>query len=270
MAKATKYVSKTPDDQGFIAWSDEENKIWQELITRQLSNVREIACDEFIEGLDKLQLPIDRIPQLNDVSDCLEKHTGWRCEPVPALIGFGQFFKLLSEKKFPVATFIRSREEFDYLQEPDLFHEIYGHCPLLTNPSFADYTQAYGKMGLNASKEDRVFLARLYWFTVEFGLLDTPKGLRVYGGGILSSPSETEYALNDQSAERKPLEVLDVLRTRYRIDILQPVYFMLKKVSDLDTIRELEVSDIMELIDQAREIGLHPPKFELKETSKAS
>ena len=176
---------------------------------------------------------------------------------------------MLSEKKFPVATFIRSREEFDYLQEPDIFHEIYGHCPLLTNSSFADYTQAYGKMGLNASKEDRVFLARLYWFTVEFGLLDTPEGLRVYGGGILSSPTETEYALNDINVERKTLDVLDVLRTQYRIDILQPVYFMLSKVSDLDNIRKLEVEDIMALVEQAREIGLHPPKFELKSTSKA-
>jgi phenylalanine-4-hydroxylase len=221
-------------------------------------------------GLEKLNLPHDRIPQLEEVSKVLRAETGWNCEPVPALIGFGEFFRLLSEKKFPVATFIRSREEFDYLQEPDIFHEIYGHCPLLTNSSFADYTQAYGKMGLNASKEDRVFLARLYWFTVEFGLLDTPKGLRVYGGGILSSPSETEYALNDKHVERKTLDVLDVLRTQYRIDILQPVYFMLSKVSDLDNIRKLEVEDIMALVEQARQIGLHPAKFELKSTSKAS
>jgi len=115
-----------------------------------------------------------------------------------------------------------------------------------------------------------VFLARLYWFTVEFGLLNTPKGLRVYGGGILSSPSETEYALNDKNVERKPLDVLDVLRTQYRIDIMQPIYFMLTKVSDLDDIRKLEVEDIMALVEQAKVMGLHPAKFELKTTSKAS
>ncbi|SEK39083.1 Phenylalanine 4-hydroxylase [Colwellia chukchiensis] len=270
MAKATKYVSKVADEHGNIAWSAAENQIWHELITRQLSIVNESACDEFIAGLAKLNLPQDRIPQLNEVSEVLNAETGWRCEPVPALIGFGEFFRLLSERKFPVATFIRSRAEFDYLQEPDIFHEIYGHCPLLTNPSFADFTQAYGKMGLNATKEQRVFLARLYWFTVEFGLLDTPKGLRVYGGGILSSPSETDYALNDKHVERKPLEVLDVLRTQYRIDILQPVYFMLTKVSDLDEIRKLEVDDIMALIEQAQALGLHPAKFETKSTSKAS
>jgi phenylalanine-4-hydroxylase len=270
MAKASKYVSKVADEHGNIAWSAAENQIWQALITRQLSTVQNTACDEFIAGLSKLNLPLDRIPQLEEVSQVLRAETGWSCEPVPALIGFGEFFRLLSEKKFPVATFIRSEEEFDYLEEPDIFHEIYGHCALLTNPSFANYTQAYGMMGLNASKEDRVFLARLYWFTVEFGLLDTPKGLRVYGGGILSSPTETEYALHDKNVERKPLDVLDVLRTQYRIDILQPVYFMLTKVSDLDEVRKLTVEDIMVLVEQAKEIGLHPAKFELKTTSKVS
>lgn len=273
MAKATNYVSRIPDENGFIAWSDEENQIWQELITRQLSCIKGTACDEYIEGLAKINLPTDRIPQLDEVSEVLKSTTGWQCEPVPALIGFGEFFRLLSEKKFPVATFIRSREEFDYLQEPDIFHEIFGHCPLLTNPSFANYTEAYGKMGLNASKEDRVYLARLYWFTVEFGLLDTPNGLRVYGGGIISSPSETQYALNNDTVERKPLSeknVLDVLRTPYRIDIMQPIYYMLTKVSDLDEIRKYEVEDILEMVEQAKELGLFDAKFPPKETKKAS
>jgi phenylalanine-4-hydroxylase len=125
-------------------------------------------------------------------------------------------------------------------------------------------------MGLNATKEQRVFLARLYWFTVEFGLLDTPKGLRVYGGGIISSPSETQYALHNEDVERKPLDVLDVLRTPYRIDIMQPIYYMLTKVSDLDDVRKLEISDIMALIEKAQELGLHPAKFPPKETKIAS
>ncbi len=207
------------------------------------------------------------------MSDVLKNTTGWQCEPVPALIGFGEFFKLLSEKKFPVATFIRSKEELDYLQEPDIFHELLGHCPLLTNESFANYTEAYGKMGLNASKEDRVFLARLYWFTVEFGLLDTPDGLKVYGGGIISSPSETEYALTSDSVERKSLcakNVLDVLRTPYRIDIMQPIYYMLTKVSDLDDIRKYEVEEIMELVNEAKQLGLFPASFPKKESAKIS
>ena len=270
MAKGTKYVSKHADEQGIIQWSAEENEIWETLITRQLKNIKSSACDEYIDGLDKLNLPLDHIPQLGDVSKVLQATTGWQCYPVPALIGFGEFFKLLSEKKFPVATFIRTKDELDYLQEPDIFHEIFGHCPLLTNPSFANYTQAYGEMGLNATKEQRVFLARLYWFTVEFGLLDTAKGLRIYGGGILSSPSETKYALTDKQVERRSLSketVLDVLRTRYRIDIIQPVYFMLKKITDLDAIRELEVEDIMALIEDAQQLGMFADKFPPKEVA---
>lgn len=270
MAKSTKYVSKQPDENGVIAWTEEENKIWQELITRQVANLKGKACQEYIDGFEQLNLPQDRIPQLSEVSEKLEAATGWQCEPVPALIGFGEFFRLLSEKKFPVATFIRTREEFDYLQEPDIFHEIFGHCPLLTNQSFADFTQAYGKMGLMASKEQRVFLARLYWFTVEFGLLQTEEGLRVYGGGIISSPSETEYALFDDTVERKQLDIIDVLRTPYRIDILQPIYFTLSKVSDLDDLRKFEVEEIMEFVEQAKAIGLHAPKFPTKEVEKAS
>jgi len=270
MAKGTKYVSKQPDEQGVINWSSQENKVWNKLISRQLSHIADKACDEYIDGLEKLQLPMDKIPQLDDVSKVLNETTGWQCHPVPALIGFGEFFKLLSEKKFPVATFIRTEEELDYLQEPDIFHEIFGHCPLLTNQSFANYTQAYGKMGLNATKEQRVFLARLYWFTVEFGLLDTPKGLRIYGGGVLSSPSETQYALTNNNVERSSLNkhnVINVLRTPYRIDIMQPVYFMLNKLSDLDSIRELEVEDIMALIEEAKVLGLFDAKFPPKEVA---
>ena len=273
MAKATKYVSRTPDKNGVIDWSNEENKIWQALIKRQLACIQGTVCDEYLEGLEKMNFPQDRIPQLSEVSEVLKATTGWQCEAVPALIGFGEFFRLLSEKKFPVATFIRSKDEFDYLQEPDIFHEIFGHCPLLTNPSFANYTEAYGKMGLNASKEDRVFLARLYWFTVEFGLLDTPEGLRVYGGGIISSPSETRYALNDNKVERKSLSaanILDVLRTPYRIDIMQPIYFMLKKISDLDELRKYEVEEIMDFVEQAKALGLFEAKFPPKESKIAS
>jgi phenylalanine-4-hydroxylase len=264
MAKGTKYVSKVPDEQGIIQWSTAENKIWNELVTRQLSCIKDKACDEYFEGLEKLNLPTDRIPQLDEVSDVLKATTGWQCYPVPALIGFGEFFKLLSEKKFPVATFIRSEEEMDYLQEPDIFHEIFGHCPLLTNPSFANYTEAYGKMGLNATKEQRVFLARLYWFTIEFGLLDTPKGLRIYGGGVLSSPSETTYALESNDVERKSFDILDILRTPYRIDIMQPIYYMLTKVADLDDVRKFEVEEIMALVDKAQMLGLHEARFPSK------
>lgn len=267
MAKATKYVSKDVEADGTINWTKEENQIWQELIIRQLDCIKGKACNEFVEGLDKINLPINRIPQLEEVSRVLTATTGWECAQVPALIGFGEFFKLLSQKKFPVATFIRSREEFDYLQEPDIFHEIFGHCPLLTNPAFAKFTQMYGELGLNASKEDRVFLARLYWFTIEFGLLDTPDGLKIYGGGILSSPAETQYAMTDSKVERKTLDVVDVFRTPYRIDIMQPIYFMISKINDLDSISKL---DLLSLVEQAKALGLHQAKFPPKAIKIAS
>jgi len=271
MGKATKYVSKQCNEQGFIDWTEQENSTWQALIERQLACIEGRACDEYMAGLELLNLPTDRVPQLEEVSKVLLSTTGWQCHQVPALIGFGEFFRLLSEKKFPVATFIRSPEEFDYLQEPDIFHEIFGHCPLLTNEAFAKFTQRYGELGLQASKEDRVFLARLYWFTVEFGLMQTNKGLKIYGGGILSSPGETIYAMEEQTVEHRPLteaaHVLDVIRTPYRIDIMQPIYFMIEKMSDLDAIREL---DLNELIQQAKQLGLHQAKFPPKSEEKVA
>ncbi len=169
---------------------------------------------------------------------------------------------MLANKQFPVATFIRTREEFDYLQEPDIFHEVFGHCPLLTNPAFAHFTHTYGKLGLAASKEDRVYLARLYWFTVEFGLVKTREGLRIYGGGILSSPGETVYALESDTPQRHPLTPLDALRTPYRIDIMQPLYYILDQFDDLFSLAEM---DIMSLVTEAKKLGLYEPLFPPKE-----
>lgn len=261
MAKASKYISRQPDESGIIAWSEEENKIWSELITRQLKCIEGKACDEYMVGLDKLQLPTDRIPQLEEVSKVLRESTGWECAAVPALISFDKFFELLANKKFPVATFIRSREEFDYLQEPDIFHEIFGHCAMLTHPDFAEFTHKYGQLGLAADKKDRVFLARLYWFTIEFGLMQTKQGLRIYGGGVLSSPGETQYVYTD-TPKIKPLEVVDVFRTPYRIDIMQPQYFTINGIHDLFEISKM---DLMSLVEKAKELGLHEPLFEPKE-----
>ncbi|WP_028110530.1 phenylalanine 4-monooxygenase [Ferrimonas futtsuensis] len=259
--KGTSYVARQPDEQGIIHYSEEENRIWSELLARQMTWLPGRACDQYLEGLRKLNLPTDRIPQLAEVDAVLEQATGWRTAQVPALISFQHFFELLADKQFPVATFIRSREEFDYLQEPDIFHEIFGHCPLLTNPAFAHFTHTYGKLGLAASPKERVFLARLYWFTVEFGLVQTEQGLRIYGGGILSSPGETRYALSDEP-ERVGMSVLDALRTPYRIDIMQPIYYVLNHLDDLFDIAEL---DLMSLVKQAQELGLHEPKFPPKQ-----
>lgn len=258
----TSYVAKQPDADGFIPYSEEENKIWAFLYERQMKIIENRACDEYFDGLAKLNMSADRIPQLPEINKVLNETTGWGVAPVPALINFETFFNLLADKKFPVATFIRSWEELDYLQEPDVFHEIFGHCAMLTHPHFAEFTHKYGQLGQAASKEDRVFLARLYWFTVEFGLMQTAKGLRIYGGGILSSKGETVYSLEDEKAERQPFALLDVLRTPYRIDIMQPLYYVIDDLSDL---HELTQVDLMAKVQEAKALGLFAPKFPPKE-----
>lgn len=261
MSKQNQYQAKLPNRYGVIEYSDHEHQIWQQLYQRQIDNLPSCACNEYLQGLAKLALPQDRIPQLVEVDEVLLDCTGWQTEAVPALIPFAKFFELLANAKFPVATFIRNQNEFDYLQEPDVFHEIFGHCPLLTNASFARYSQAYGRLGLAATKEERVFLARLYWFTVEFGLLKSEQNeLSIYGGGILSSPSETLYAMSDKP-ELRSFNLVDVLRTPYRIDIIQPIYYMIESLSFLDEIVDM---DIMAAVKQARQLGLFTPTFPSK------
>lgn len=261
MSKITKYISHDADEHGYIQWSDSEHARWKALVDRQLSLLNERACDEYLQGLTLLNLSNGRIPQLEDINTVLEAYTGWKVTQVPSLINFDKFFALLANKEFPVATFIRSEKEFDYLQEPDIFHEIFGHCPLLTNPAFAHFTHTYGLLGQKASKEDRVFLARLYWFTVEFGLVKTQDGTRIYGGGILSSPGETLHALDTEKSQHIDMDILSALRTPYRIDIMQPVYYLL---DSFDALFELAEVDIMALVNQVKSMDLFSPKFARK------
>ena len=255
--KSTQYLAREPDESGFIHYPESEHRVWNTLITRQLEVIENRACQEYLDGIEQLGLPMERIPQLGEINRVLEASTGWRVARVPALIPFQTFFELLASKRFPVATFIRTPEELDYLQEPDIFHEIFGHCPLLTNPWFAEFTHTYGKLGLAASKEQRVYLARLYWMTIEFGLVDTPAGRRIYGGGILSSIGETAYALSGQPV-LQPFDLLEVLRTPYRIDIMQPTYFVLPNLACL---YRLGPQEIMAAVAEARRLGLRPPRF---------
>lgn len=272
-AEKQPYLSHQPDSQGHIHYSDDENAMWQALLTRQAKQIPNRACSAYLEGLEKLNLPSTHIPQLHDIDEILQATTGWQTAAVPALISFGKFFKLLANKRFPVATFIRRFEDMDYIEEPDVFHEIVGHCPLLTHPAFAAFNETYGKLGLDASKEERWFLARLYWFTIEFGLVGShPDNRRIYGGGILSSPSETIYTLNGSDTlqqsnhqqqpqnqpEHRAFDLLDVLRTPYRIDHIQPIYYV---IDDLDTLFDIVDSDIMGKVKQAMALGLFEPTY---------
>lgn len=259
--KSTTYVAKPVDANGNAEYNAHENAIWNELITRQIPEVTGRACDEYMHGLELLQLSHDRIPQCPEVNKVLSKTTGWGLEPVPSLIPFDTFFNLLANKRFPGATFIRRREELDYLQEPDIFHEIFGHCPMLTNAPYAEFTELYGRLGQKATHDEQVMLAKLYWFTIEFGLIQTKNGLRCYGGGILSSKSETSYSLESDIPARKPFNVMDILRTPYRIDIMQPIYYV---IDDLNTLYSLLDMDLIGMIHEAKQLGMFKPLFEPK------
>ena len=260
----SRYVSKQPDSNGLISYSAEENAVWRDLITRQVPMLPGRACPPWIRALHKMNFPMDSIPQLTEVSAVLQAHTGWSVAPVAALIGFTEFFNLLANRRFPVATFIRSREDFDYIQEPDVFHEVFGHTPPLTDHRFAAFVEAYGKAGLLADPKDHVMLARLFWFSVEFGLVQTAEGVRAYGSGIMSSPGELKYAVESEAPERKPFDPVDVLRTPYRIDILQPIYFV---IDSFDQLFDLAQSDLLAYIKEARRLGMHAPKFPPKEAA---
>ena len=263
MGKGTKYQSRTPDESGFIRYTEEEDQIWSELYARQMEILPGRACSAYLRNLDRLGLPRDRVPQLADVSAVLKENTGWEVAPVPALIPFTQFFSLLADRRFPAATFIRSRQEMEYLQEPDIFHEVFGHCPLLLDEGFAAFSHAYGKAGAAARKEDHAMLARLYWFTVEFGLINRPgKDLRAYGAGLCSSIGEVRYALESDIPQRKRFDPVDALRTPYRIDIFQTVYFV---IQSSDELYRLAQTDLLALIEEARRLGMHPPTFPPKE-----
>ncbi len=257
----SKYIAKFPDENGIIHYNDKENLVWNKLYTRQLNIVEQYACDAFLQGLDILKFATDRVPQVKEINAALGNTTGWSVEPVEALIPAVQFFTLLANRKFPAANFIRSIEDFNYVTEPDIFHEYFGHLPVLTHQAFADFMEQYGKFALNASEADRPYLARLYWFTVEFGLLKTDKGIKNYGGGILSSPEETVYAVDSDSPERRSLsDILSVLRTPYRVDMMQAVYYVADAFEEL---YQLLNDDLFDLIQEARSLGDFEPTFPL-------
>lgn len=248
-----KYESKKPDERGLIHFTDEEHAVWQTLYERQMALLEGRACAEFIQGVKRLRLNPYQIPQLAEVSRELKRHTKWQVEPVDALISFKEFFELLANRTFPVATFIRLREDLDYLKEPDIFHEVFGHCPMLTDPAFAEFTHRVGIIGGAMNKEERIMLARLYWFTVEFGLIAGTEGLRIYGGGILSSIGESVYALESDVPQREQFNLLTVLRTPYRYDEMQKKYFI---IDSFDQLFNLISVDLRDVFNEAKKHGV--------------
>lgn len=221
-------------DQGWSAYSEQEHALWRHLFERQSGILPGRACDAFLNGLRRLGVAADGIPDFERLSDSLEAATGWRIVAVSGLVPDDVFFWHLANRRFPVTNWIRTPQQMDYLQEPDVFHDLFGHVPLLTDPVFANYMQAYGRGGLKALQLDALpYLARLYWYTVEFGLIETADGLRIYGSGIVSSHTESVYCLEDAAPKRIGFDLLRIMQTEYRIDDLQEVYFVIESFDQL-------------------------------------
>ncbi len=253
------YASKLPDRNGFYHYTEDENAVWAELFRRQMAFLPGKVSPDYLEGVKRLGLSDQAVPQIAEIDARLAALTGAGVEGVPAIIPPSQFFALLAQRKFPVATFLRRREDMDYIEEPDLFHEVFGHCPLLTNPDYCDFIERFGKMAVKLGKPYSWRLFRLFWFTVEFGMIRTDDGLRAYGAGIVSSPSEAAHATGG-AAEMLPFDLMTVFRTPYRIDIVQPVYFVIDSFEALAASLE---ADIAGLIDEAKQMGDLPPRFDM-------
>ena len=220
-------------EQNWQAYSAQDHDLYRRLYQRQAAQVAGLACDEFIAALGHLGAP-EHIPRFDALSDRLHRATGWEIVAVPGLIPEEAFFALLAQRRFPVTGWIRRPAEFDYVVEPDVFHDLFGHVPLLFDPVFADYMQAYGKGGLKASRQGACeLLARLYWYTVEFGLIDTTQGLRAYGAGILSSAGELRHSVRSPEPSRVRFDLQRIMRTRYKIDSFQATYFVVDSFEQL-------------------------------------
>ncbi len=221
-------------EQNWSGYSADEHAIWRLLFDRQQRLLVGRACQEYLDGLRGLGVAAGGIPDFRRLSDLLDRATGWRIAAVPGIVPDDVFFALLARRRFPSTCFIRRRDQLDYLEEPDVFHDICGHVPMLMNPVFADYMQAYGDGGLKALRLGHLQeLARLYWYTVEFGLIATPEGLRIYGSGILSSAGESVYCLDDPHPHRLRFDLRRVMRTRYHIDRYQQTYFVIDDFAEL-------------------------------------
>jgi len=248
--------------QNWNAYTTQEHAVWDTLFARQAAMLPGRAAPEFLSGLDILHLSRPGIPNFEELSEKLMKATGWQVVAVPGLVPDDVFFEHLANRRFVAGQFIRRPDQLDYLQEPDVFHDVFGHVPMLAHPVFADYMQAYGQGGLRAQKFNAIHkLARLYWYTVEFGLIRNGDGLNIYGAGIVSSRGESIFALDDPSPNRIAFDMERVMRTDYRIDDYQQTYFVIDSFEQLlhatldtdfaplyarlETLPDLAVTDIL-------------------------
>jgi phenylalanine-4-hydroxylase len=240
--------------QQWERYTEEEHRTWDALFERQARLLPDRVVPEFMEGLRMLKMDERGIPNFEYLSERLMKATGWQVVAVPGLVPDRDFFEHLANRRFVSGRFIRRKDQIDYLQEPDIFHDVFGHVPLLANPAFADYMQAYGEGGLRADDFGAIDrLARIYWYTVEFGLMQHREGLKLFGAGIVSSYSESVFALDDPSPNRIAFDLKRVMRTKYRIDDFQQTYFVVDSFEDL--LRETLETDFAPLYRQVASLS---------------
>lgn len=245
-------------EQRYDAYTPEHQDVWRRLYARQIELTRERAATDFLRALAMLDFG-DAIPRFDAVNDKLHAATHWRLVPVPGLLPEDAFFGHLAARRFPVTVWIREPHEFDYIVEPDLFHDFFGHVPLLFDPSVADYLQAYGEGGLKAERLGGLkYLARLYWYTIEFGLMrDEQAGgaLRAYGAGILSSPGEIRHALESPKPQRLQFDLIRAMQTSYLIDDFQKTYFAIDSFAQLVRETEADFSLLYRALDRLPELA---------------
>ncbi len=238
--------------QNWASYTEADHDTYRRLYERQTALLPGLACDTFIEALPSLGVK-DRIPRFEEINERLMPATGWEIVAVPGLIPERPFFDLLAHRRFPVTDWIRQPEEFDYVVEPDVFHDLFGHVPLLFNPVFADYVQRYGAGGLKAHDLGAgELLSRLYWYTIEFGLIRQADGLRAYGAGILSSSGELRHSVTSPQPQRIALDLLRCMRTRYKIDDYQATYFV---IDSFEQLFEMTAPDFAPIYEAVRSLG---------------
>ena len=232
-------------DQGWEHYTPQEHATWKTLFERQTALLAGRACDAFIDGMRHLPMGADAIPDFRRLNEVLQRRTGWQLVAVPGLVPDAVFFDHLAHRRFPAGRFIRQPHELDYLEEPDVFHDVFGHVPLLLHPAMADFIQAYGQGGLRAQQLGMLEqLARVYWYTVEFGLVRQAGGLRIYGAGIASSHAESVFALDSPAPHRIAFELARVMRTRYRIDDFQETYFVVDDLQALLALAQVDFAPV--------------------------
>jgi len=247
-------------DQNWKHYTAQEHATWRTLFARLERILPDYACPEFTDGLKRLDIGRDAIPEFTELSRRLGALTGWSVVAVPGLVPDDIFFDHLANRRFPAGNFIRRSDQLDYVEQPDVFHDVFGHVPMLAHPVFADYMEAYGKGGLRALKGFDMLpnLARLYWYTVEFGLIRTPAGLKIYGAGIASSSAETVYAIDNASPNRVAFDLERVMRTKYRIDDFQETYFV---VDSFDQLFRETYSDFAPVYERLRAGQTYEPSL---------